>query len=397
MENFKKIELKLKQFSKKYYANELIKGTLLFVSLGVIYLFITIFIEFFLWLDTSLRTLLFWLFITVEVVLLIRFILFPVFKITGLKKGISFEEASKIIGKHFPEVNDKLINILQLKNHTEQSELLLASISQKSEEIHPIPFSNAVNFKSNFKYLIYILIPISIWLFTIFTGINSKLNQSFERVMNPRKAYTPPSPFYFFPTTSNFSVIKGKSITIYFETKGEFIPQEAKVHFNNQQYYMQHDGNGLFSYTFNNVQNSFSFFLKANNVESRTYSIETINTPSIQNITLNLIYPSYLDKKNETIQNVSNLIVPQGTFITWKIKTTDTDTIKFNFNGINKNFTQDSKNIFTIEKKVFETLNYTIATSNKNLKNYEELQFKINVIKDEYPNIDIKTNIDSIT
>ena len=27
------------------------------------------------------------------------------------EKGISSEEASKIIGKHFPEVNDKLINI----------------------------------------------------------------------------------------------------------------------------------------------------------------------------------------------------------------------------------------------------------------------------------------------
>ncbi|WP_440879603.1 DUF4175 family protein [Tenacibaculum sp. C7A-26P2] len=397
MENFKKIELKLNQFSKKYYTNELIKGTLLFISLGVIYLFITLFIEFFLWLDTSLRTLLFWLFITVEVILLMRFILFPLFKIVGLKKGISSEEASKIIGKHFPEVNDKLINILQLKSHTEQSELLLASISQKSEEIHPIPFSNAVNFKSNFKYLKYTLIPIFIWLFTLLTGINSKLNQSFERVMNPRKAYTPPSPFYFFPTTSNFSVIKGKSITIYFETKGEFIPQEAKVHFNGQQYYMQHDGNGLFSYTFNNVQNSFSFFIKANNVKSRAYLLKTINTPSIQNITLKLIYPAYLDKKNETIQNASNLIVPQGTFITWKIKTSDTDTLKFNSQKINKEFIQDSKNIFTLEKQVLETLDYTLSTSNKDLKNYEELQFKINVIKDDFPDIEIKTNIDSIT
>ena len=65
----------------------------------------------------------------------------------------------KLNGEYvFVLYNHSIIDI-QLKSHTEQSELLLASISQKSEEIHPIPFSNAVNFKSNFKYLKYTLIP----------------------------------------------------------------------------------------------------------------------------------------------------------------------------------------------------------------------------------------------
>ncbi len=60
------------------------------------------------------RTLLFWLFVIVELGLLIKFIVIPLAKLFKLQKGINYEDASKIIGRHFPEVNDKLLNVLQL-------------------------------------------------------------------------------------------------------------------------------------------------------------------------------------------------------------------------------------------------------------------------------------------
>ena len=75
-------------------------------------------------------------------------------------------------------------------------------------------------------------------------------------------AYTPPAPFYFNLTTEDLKVIKGKDITVYIQTTGEVIPQEAKIHFNNQQYYLENEGNGLFSYTFIEVQEALSFYAK---------------------------------------------------------------------------------------------------------------------------------------
>ena len=50
---FKNIEQKLHQFTRKYYASELIKGTILFLSLGCLYFFFTLFLEYFLWLKTT--------------------------------------------------------------------------------------------------------------------------------------------------------------------------------------------------------------------------------------------------------------------------------------------------------------------------------------------------------
>ncbi|WP_394801792.1 DUF4175 family protein [Tenacibaculum ovolyticum] len=391
------IEQKLQQFSRKYYTSELIKGSILFISLGLIYLFFTLFIEHFLWLKPTARTLLFWLFIIVEAFLFLRFICFPIFKIIGLQKGISFEEASKIIGNHFPEVQDKLLNILQLKKNSEQSELLLASIKQKSNEIQPISFTKAIDFNSNTKYLKYTVIPLFIWGLSFLTGTSHKLSDSFNRVVNHSIAYKAPAPFYFNLTSNDLKVIKGKDITVYIQTTGEVIPNEAKVHFNNQQYFLENEGNGLFSYTFIDVQETLNFYVSANTIESQVFKIYTINTPTIQNISLKLKYPWYIKKKNEIIENTGNLNVPQGTIVQWLVKTSETDTVSYIENKKRTNFTQEETGNFIFKKQIKQALNYKITTTNKNLKDYEQLQFSIDVIKDEYPLITVKSNIDSIS
>ena len=50
---------KLEDFIKKFYANELLRGTIFFVGLGLLYLLATSFIEYFLWLKPIGRTILF--------------------------------------------------------------------------------------------------------------------------------------------------------------------------------------------------------------------------------------------------------------------------------------------------------------------------------------------------
>jgi len=122
-------------FIKKFYTNELIKGVILFIGLGLLYFIFTLLIEYFLWLSTFGRTILFWLFVGVESFLLIRFIAFPLFKLFKLQQGINYQQASAIIGNHFSEVQDKLLNFLQLANQSQTSELLAASIEQKAASL----------------------------------------------------------------------------------------------------------------------------------------------------------------------------------------------------------------------------------------------------------------------
>ena len=397
MSNFKNIQQKLHQFTRKYYTNELIKGTILFFSFGLLYFFFTLFLEYFLWLKPTARTFLFWAFVVVELFLLIRFIAIPIFKLIGFRNGISFAESSKIIGAHFPEVEDKLLNILQLKDNTNKSDLILASIEQKSLELQPIPFVKAIDFKQNKKYLKYTIVPVLVYVISLFTISNGSLTESLERVVNHRTAYNPPAPFAFIIENKTLEVIQGKPITIVVKTVGNVSPSEAKILFNNQQYYLQNNEDASFSYTFSDVQKPISFYVKANGIQSQEYQINVIGTPTINNISLSLDYPYYTNRKDEVVQNTNNLVVPEGTKITWKVKTNQTQELAFIQNQKREVFESTSSDNFEFTKRIKRPLSYQISSSNENLLDYEKLQFAIDVVKDEFPLISVSSNIDSIS
>ncbi|MDY7394681.1 DUF4175 family protein [Aureibaculum sp. 2210JD6-5] len=395
MKNFNNIQQKLQQFIKKYYTNELIKGLILFASFGLLYFLITVFIEYFLWLPPTARSVLFFVFIAVELGLLIKFIAIPLAKLFGLQKGISLSDASSIIGKHFPEVDDKLLNVLQLNQNKDQSELLLASIEQKSASLQPIPFKKAVNFKGNVKYLKYLSIPLLIWAFTALSGNNSIFNDSFNRVVDYKTAYEPPAPFAFIVLNDKLQNIEGQPFELIVATEGKVVPENVTIHFNNESYMLK-DINGNFSHQFNNLKEPIEFYLEANNVRSKPYQLEVLETPNVTGFEMYMNYPAYTGKKDELIKNTGNAVIPEGSTITWNITTKATDSMKF-VSGKSDAFTLKSDNNFSISKRVHNDLNYQITTSNKNLKNYEKLNYAIQVIKDEHPKIEVKSDIDSIS
>jgi len=398
LSNFKNIQSKLQTFIKRYYFNELIKGLLLFFSIGLLYFIFTLLIEYFLWLKPFARTVLFWIFILVEIGLLTFYIIFPIIKISGLKRGINTFEASKIIGNYFPEVSDKLLNMLQLKESVTNSELIDASIEQKSKELSPIPFKSAIDFSKNKKFIKFAFIPLLIWLLVYVTGNVTIFNDSFSRVVHYNTQYEPPAPFAFKILNSTFNVVEGAPFTLQIETLGNTIPEDAKIFFFNENYYLENKGFGKFEYHFTSIKKSIDFYVEANGVVSKNYHINSIATPVITNLKMVLNYPSYTGKKNEVIQNTGNAIVPQGTTISWQIETHQTTTISLNTSQqTSNNFIKSTENYFNYSKQLFNSLNYTITTSNTQLKNYESLDFAIQVFSDEYPKIIVKSDIDSIS
>ena len=397
MDPFESIEKKLHQFTRKYYTSELIKGGILFFSLGLLYLFFILILEYFLWLKPTARTVLFYLFLSVEIFLLIRFIAVPFLKLIGLQKGITDIQSSKIIGRHFPEVQDKLLNVLQLKKTPLQSDLLIASIDQKSTELEFVSFKKAVDFKYNKRYLKFAIFPLLIWGVIFFTSYKPLFKQSLERVVNYKTAYVPPPAFSFYLSNSNLEVVQGKSLSILVNTKGSETPEEALIHFEGQQYYLNNN-NGVFSYVFNTIQQSFSFYITAKGIQSQNYKVSVINTPTINNVTLGLRYPSYLGKKNEIIDNSGNITVPEGTNVNWKVESSQTDSMAFITPPHKKVFFKElSKNLFSHSKTIQKDLNYQITSSNQLLKNFYVLSFKVDVVKDEPPFITVETAIADIT
>ncbi len=396
MQSLINIENKLALFYKKYYKNELIKGCIFFFSLGVLYLIITIYVESLLWLKPINRFILFWLFIVIELLLFYKFILIPIIKLFKLKEGINNLDSSKIIGNHFPEIKDKLLNLLQLKQANKTSELLIASIEQKSDELNPFRFSESISFQASLKYLKYILLPAAFFSLSFISGLNLDFTQSFNRVVNYQSEFSPPAPFTLSLMPSSLEVIEGQSHKVLIASKGNTLPNEVKIVYNNQTYFTKNEGDGVFSFTFLNIIKPVDFYFESGEVASPFYSITVIKIPLIKKIKIKLDYPYYTKKQDETIENTGNLSLPEGTKVEWNIDSKQTDSVAF-IDGERRMFFKRIKtDKFNYKKKITSNLEYKISSSNTNLKDFETLSYKIKVIKDEYPTITIQTNIDSL-
>jgi hypothetical protein len=386
---------KLEDFIRKFYTNELLRGTIFFVGIGLLYFIFTLFVEYFLWLKPAARTVLFVLFILVELFLLLRFILFPLFKLFKLQKGIDYNQASNIIGNHFNEVGDKLTNFLQLSKDQNKSELLLASIEQKASTLQPIPFGNAINLGKNKKYLPLAVIPILFFLFFLISGKGEILSQSFNRVVNFKQQFTPPAPFEIVLVNNNLQTEQNKDFIVKVKTVGNVVPENAMIYLGDESYFMETTKAGEFEFVISKPSEDIEFHIEANEVSSHDYELKVVTVPSIANFEMTLNFPSYLNKKPEVIKGTGNAVIPEGTKVTWRMNTLATQRVDW-VNTANRFTFAKQDNVFTLSKSILQNVEYQILTSNNKVQHYEKLNYQISVIKDQFPTITVNNAPDSL-
>ena len=352
---------KLEGFIKKYYTNELLKGIIFFVGLGLIYLLFTLFVEYFLWLKPVGRTFLFWIFVFIEVFLLARYILFPITKLFKIQKGIDYKDASKIIGNHFTEVSDKLTNFLQLANDENQSELLLASIDQKANSLQPIPFSNAIDLNKNRQFLPLAVIPILFFSYFYISGNANILSQSLDRVVHFKNQYLPPAPFEFMVLNPNLQTEQGNDFVLQIKSRGKVVPENAMIFINDESYFMESAKPGFFEYRFSKPFKNIEFHVEANEVSSSDYELAVVAVPTIANFEMIVHFPSYLNRKSEIVKGTGNAIVPEGSRVTWKVATLATKSVQYSDLTSVSAFSS-SENNFQLSKSINQNIDYQIIS-----------------------------------
>lgn len=394
MSILREIHHKLALFLRKYYFNELLKGLFLFISVGLLYFIAVVLLEYFLWLSTTARRFLFWTFVSIEVLLFIKFICIPLLYLFRFRKGIDHTVASKIIGNHFPSVGDKLLNFLQLSQDKTQSDLLLASIEQKGNDLKPIPFQMAVSYKKNLKYAYYAAIPVLIILLVILIGKLDLFTDSYKRVVDYKTAYVPPAPFEFIITNDSLSTLKGKSFTLQVETSGNSIPEDIQIVLDEKRFFMEKTSATKYEYTFNQPLEDIKFQLQGSGVQSIPFKLEVIPTPSLLSFEMILNYPNYTEKSTDTLKSTGNATILEGTEIQWIYNSENTDQVTMDLLD-STHVLSKSQQQFSLKKRIFNNTDYSVATSNEYLTNYEKLNFNLTVIKDQYPTISVKEHIDS--
>jgi len=391
---YQNIIAKLEQFIKRFYTKQLIKGIFLFLTLGTLFWMAITYFEYVLWLNESWRLTLFILFLVVELYLLYRHIAVPLLYLFKIRDGIDKRAASQLIGKHFPNVDDKLLNLLELSENQEKSDLLMASIEQRASNLGPVPFAEAVNFKDSYKYAKYILIPVVLFAFIWITGDVVSFFNSHQRVMHYDMAYERPAPFSFQVMNKKLEVLDNQSLTIQVKTVGEVRPDNVQMIVNGEELLMQRRGE-FYEYRFEAPVPETSFYLTANGWNSRSYSINSYRTPTLVDFALELEYPKYLNLIPEVITGTGNAEVPEGTKVTWKIQGNHVDEIKMIAADSSLLFNRED-NVFSNSKRLFNDFDYELSTSNERVQGFEKLAYHLNVIKDAKATVQVDQVLDSL-
>jgi len=385
----------LNSFIKKYYYNQLIKGSIYVVAILLIFFILLTSIEYFFAFGVLGRTILFWTYIVINIIVFIKLIVIPILNIFKIGNRINYNEAAKIVGDHFTEIDDKLLNLLELSEISdEENHLILASINQKIKKISPITFKNAIDFTLNKKYLKWAFIPIFILILFFISGKEYVITESSARIIKHNSFFEPLAPFEYIVLNENLNCnqFDDFSLTIFIE--GEQIPSEISIFFNNNKYKMKALGKNKFHFLFKRVASNINFNFNGGGYISKPYIIECLLQPKVINMEISVSHPPYTNKGNEFIMNNGDIIVSEGSSIKWNIELQNSNNCLFVINdNIKHEFKEESQ--LSLKKRIYNSSKYSVITSNINSL-CDTLEYSILVVKDEFPKINVKQSLDSV-
>ncbi len=390
---------KIDDFTRKYYLNKIVRGVIWQSAIFIISYLLIILAEYYGYFGISIRTTLFYLFLGSQAILFYFLLGKHLFKFLKLGKIINHEQASEIIGLHFPEVKDKLLNTLQLRhqlNYSAANNLLIeASINQKINQLQPVPFVSAIKIRDNKKYLRYALIPLSAVIIIAFAA-PSILKDGTERMIRHDKFFAKKAPFQFNIQNEKLVATQGDDLDLKIKLRGNEIPQDIYLEDGVNNFKLEKEDIINFGYLFRNLQGNKTFRLKAGEFFSEEYTIEVKMRPTIINTDVALIYPAYLNKKSETLKNPGDLNIPAGTIAKWRFFTENTSNLNFRigFKKLVINKVNDTEEFNHTEKLIAST-SYSISPRNAQALSADSTAYKINVIGDEMPSIEVNDRADS--
>ncbi len=388
---------KLDQFIRKYYINKALKGVIFFAAVSVAVLLLYSLVEHQLFLPRGGRKLLFYSYLIGSIGAFIYWVVLPISQYFNLGRLISHDQAATILGDHFGDVKDKLLNVLQLNRNVDSAnkELIEASINQKSSEISIVPFRKAIDLSKNKKYLKYAMPPMAVLLFLLFAA-PSLITDSTYRIINNDRDFEREAPFKLTVANESLEVLQYEDYELRVTTTGDQLPDQVYVRIDDYDYRLSKEGSNSFSYRLSNVRKDTRFQLYSGKYRNQEATLKVLPKPKMVNFSLKLDYPNYTKQRDETVFNTGDITVPVGTKVSWEINAESAEKVFIKFDGKELvHLETTGSQTFVQSKRIRKDHNYSLHLTNEYLPVGDSLNFYIRSIEDKYPTIDVEMIVDS--
>lgn len=379
----------LKAYKVKYYRNKAIRGAIISAAILLASFLVINTVEFSGRLGGIGRASLLYGFLGLGILLIYWYVIRHILKLSNSSKQLSNEEAAIQIGAFFPEISDKLLNIIQLESlSSDDNDLLLASIRQKSSKVQNVPFVNAIDLKANRRYLRYIYLPVTI-IMLLLVFLPQFITESSTRIIKYNSDFKPEAPFEFWVNDANLEGFIGEPYTLSIKTVGKFKPTDVFIWINERKIKVSKTGDDTFEYRIDRLRGNVDFQLESEAVSSNLYTINTFRRPSVDLFSIDVKYPVHTLKEDERIKNSGNLTIPEGSEVMWLFNTQNTESLALYFerNQDLNAATATQKETFSLKKTINASTAYNIRLVNEFSTNKDSLRFQIDVIKDRFPEI----------
>jgi hypothetical protein len=394
MSQIELLQKNLNDYISRSYVNKLIRGSIISASsLLSAWLFVSL-LEYVFNFNSPSRTILFFTFLAFALSVIFIQIGIPLLQYLKVLKPISEKEAANTIGKSLLTVDDRLQNTLSLRDQMFKSPSLLAeaSLRQRAYTLNKITFADSISFKGSLRLLRYFFLPTAVFL-VLSVAFPDMVLESASRVVNYNQNFTPPAPFSFSILNDTLQVAEGSDFTVEAQTEGSQLPSQVFIDTPNGAVRMRKVSNDLFKCDFDRLTSSLSFRLSASGVESEDFLISVLPMPKLIRSTASLLYPDYIDYKDESLLNRSQIQVPMGTTIDWSFETKSTDEILVFDSETLTELTQLSP-LAGFSELIDKSKKILIISRNINGLS-DSTNIVVQAIADEFPTIRVVESVDS--
>lgn len=392
---------KLDAFIRKYHRNQVIRGLLLTLAVaGTGWLVITG-LEAWGRFGVVGRSALFWLFVLASGIAFVSGVVLPALRWMRVAGGLTYEEAGRIVGDHFPDIADRLLNTLQLQQAARSSEglasrdLLLASIEQRTETLRPIPFASAVNVRENLRYVKFALPPLLVLACLIWLKPDW-VQEPGRRLIAHNQEFVEPAPFTFELVNTDLTCARNSAFVVEVRTTGNELPALVHLETPAGKYRMQPAAeDGGFTYRFPVVRESVAFAFVSGKWRSRQYELTALAVPGLDGFELRATAPSYTGKGTTIQSNAGDVTVPEGSQLEWRIQTQDADNVHIRLNDDALATERGIGGAWVARHLADAAATYWIVPSNRALGAPDSLSYRLHVVPDAYPSIRLTETPDS--
>lgn len=391
------LDQKIKQYKRKYYLKALAKGSIFAFGLCLSMFLMLNFMEYIGSWSSFFRMLFFFSFLLAVAVSFYYWVFQPLSALLSVRRQITDAEAARLIGKHFTAIDDKLLNLLQLRNQQQQNDLVSASIAQKDKELEHYQFAEAISLKQSRKQYTVLLLPLLALMLIILLAPEIIL-ESTPRIVQYNTEFKDKAPFSFVLQNNDLAAYRNEDVTLELKIEGAAVPDEVYLYTaDGRKLRMKNERPGFYSYEWKKLQRSVDFNFYASGFFSDPYQLQVRNRPVLRNFMVTLNYPDYTNKENERIENTGNLTVPEGTRLEWELFSAYTDSLRLRVPGkAAEVLTQAADGRFSFNYAAKKSGIFSLNLINEYGESPEPIDYQLVVVPDRHPDITLTEYQDTV-